>query len=180
MTQSRMTQSRMTQSRMSQSRMTQSPRGTSAVTPYLCVRRCGGAIDWYEAVFGAVEDGPRYVDPDGRVGHAAIRIGGAPLMLSDAYPDYGAVAPEEGATTATYALQVYVPDAEATVAAAERAGAVVQRPVAEAHGDRMGTLLDPFGVRWMVGTHVRDVGVEDAATEAARFARTGAAPGPLR
>lgn len=157
------------------------PAGTSAITPYLCVRRCSDAIVWYAEIFGAVEDGPRYTDPDGRVGHASVRIGGAPVMLSDAYPDYGAVAPDEAATTATFALQVYVPDADAAVAAAERAGAVVQRAVAEAfHGSRMGTLLDPFGVRWMVGTHVRDVSADEAAGAAERFATTGAEPGPLR
>jgi len=156
------------------------PPGTSTVTPYLCVRRRSAAIDWYVDVFGAVEDGPRYTDPDGRVGHASIRIGGAEIMLSDAYPDYGAVAPEEGAATATFAVQVFVPDADATVAAAERAGAVVQRPVADAfHGSRLGTLMDPFGVRWMVGTHVRDPGAEELTAAADRFARTGAEPGPL-
>ena len=156
------------------------PPGTSAVTPYVCVRRCSAAIDWYAAVFGAVEDGPRYTDPDGRVGHAEIRIGDARLMLSDAYPDHGAVAPEEGVATATFALQIYVPDADATVAAAERVGAAVQRPVAEAfYGERMGTLLDPFGVRWMVGTHVRDVGADETAAAAERFAQTGAEPGSV-
>ena len=156
------------------------PPGTSTVTPYICVRRCSAAIDWYVEVFGAVEAGPRYTDPDGRVGHAEIRIGDAQVMLSDAYPDYGAVAPEEGVATATFALQVYVPDADATVAAAERAGAAVQRPVAEAfYGDRMGTLLDPFGVRWMVGTHVRDVSADETAAAAERFARTGADAGPV-
>ena len=157
------------------------PPGTSAVTPYLCVRRCGAAIDWYAEVFGAVEQGPRYTDPDGRVGHAEIRIGGAQVMLSDAYPDYGAVAPEEDATAATFALQVYVPDADATVAAAERRGATVQRPVAEEfYGSRIGTLLDPFGVRWMVATHVRDVGAAEVSAAAERFATTGAEPGPVR
>jgi PhnB protein len=156
------------------------PSRTSAVTPYVCVRRCSAAIDWYAEVFGAVEDGPRYTDPDGRVGHASIRIDGAEIMLSDAYPDYGAVAPEDGAVATTFALQVHVPDADATVAAAERAGAVVERPVAEAfHGSRMGTLTDPFGVRWMVGTYVRDVGTDELAAAADRFARTGADPGPL-
>ena len=157
------------------------PPGTSVVTPYLCVRRCSAAIDWYTEVFGAVEDGPRYPDPDGRVGHAEIRIGDARVMLSDAYPDYGAVAPEEGAATATFALQLFVPDVDATVAAAERAGAVVQRPVTEEfYGSRMGTLMDPFGVRWMVGTHVRAPGADEMAAAADRFARTGAEPGPLR
>ena len=156
------------------------PPGASAVTPYICPRRCAAAIDWYVEVFGAVEDGPRYTDPDGRVGHASIRIGGAEIMLSDAYPDFGAVAPEEGVTTATFALQVFVPDADATVAAAERAGAQVQRPVEEAfHGSRMGTLMDPFGVRWMVGTFVREVGTDELAAAADRFAKTGAEAGPL-
>lgn len=156
------------------------PTGTSAVTPYVCVRRCSAAIDWYAEVFGAVEDGSRYTDPDGRVGHASIRIGGAEIMLSDAYPDYGAVAPEEGVATATFAVQVFVPDADATVAAAERAGAQVQRPVSEAfHGSRMGTVLDPFGVRWMIGTHVRDPGADELAAAAERFATTGAEPGPV-
>jgi PhnB protein len=156
------------------------PPGTSVVTPYVCVRRCSAAIDWYGDVFGAVEEEPRYTDPDGRVGHASIRIGDAQVMLSDAYPDHGAVAPGEGVTTATFALQIYVPDADTTVADAERAGAVVQRPVAEQfHGSRMGTLMDPFGVRWMVGTHVRDVDADTTAAAAERFAATGAEPGPL-
>ena len=48
------------------------------------------------------------------MGHASIRIGGAEIMLSDAYPDYGAVAPADGATTATFAVQLFVPDADAT------------------------------------------------------------------
>ena len=156
------------------------PTGTSAVTPYVCVRRCSAAIDWYAEVFGAVEDGSRYTDPDGRVGHASIRIGGAEIMLSDAYPDYGAVAPEEGVATATFAVQVFVPDADATVAAAERAGAQVQRPVSEAfHGSRMGTLMDPFGVRWMVGTYVHEVADDDLTAASERFATMGAERGPL-
>jgi len=151
-----------------------------ALTPYICVRRCAAAIDWYVEVFGAVEDGPRFIDPDGRVGHASIRIGGAEIMVSDAYPDYGAVAPEEGATATTFALQVEVPDADATVAAAERLGAAVQRPVAEEfYGSRTGTLTDPFGVRWMVSTRVRNVDADELAAATERFARTGAEPGPV-
>lgn len=101
----------------------------STLTPYVCPRRCAAAIDWYVAVLDAVEVGQRYVDPDGRVGHAEIIIGSARLMLSDEYPDYGAVAPLQGSTTATFALQFQVPDADATVAKTQTAGAIVQRPV---------------------------------------------------
>ncbi len=69
---------------------------TSAITTYICVREAAKAIDWYVDVFGATEEGDRYVDADGRIGHASINIDGAQIMLSDAYPDYGSVSPEPG------------------------------------------------------------------------------------
>jgi uncharacterized glyoxalase superfamily protein PhnB len=152
----------------------------TALTPYVCPRRCAKAIDWYVEVFGALEDGPRYVDPDGRIGHAEISIGRARLMLSDEYPDYGAVAPPAGSTTATFALHLQVPDADAAVARAKAAGAVVQRAVDEqVAGHRMGTILDPFGIRWMISTPIRDVSEEELAAEAREFSASGAPPGPL-
>ena len=150
------------------------------LTPYVCPRRCTEAIDWYAEVFGAVEDGQRYVDPDGRIGHAEIQIGSARLMLSDEYPDYGAVAPPPGNTTATFALQLHLPDADVVVAKAAAAGAVVQRSVdEEVAGYRMGTIMDPFGIRWMVSTKVREVSAEELAAEVQAFAETGATDGPL-
>lgn len=154
------------------------PPGATVLSPYVCPRECAKAIDWYVDVFGAVEDGDRFVDPDGRIGHAQVILDGANLMLSDAYPDYGAVAPEPGNTTATFALHLYVPDVDATVAAAESAGALVQRaPEDQPYGSRMATLVDPFGVRWMVATQVRDVGAEEMARQAREF--SGAEPGPV-
>ncbi len=56
----------------------------------------------------------------------------------------------------------------------------MQRPVEEQfYGSRMGTIIDPFGIRWMIGTHVRDVSKEQMAAAAAEFAETGAAPDPV-
>lgn len=154
------------------------PSYSAVLTPYICPRDCAKAIDWYVDLLGAVEDGTRFVEPDGRVGHAQLSIAGATIMLSDAHPDHGSVAPEAGNSVATFALNLYVPDADATVAAAQRAGAVVQRPVEEQfYGDRMGTFVDPFGVRWMIATHVRDVSAEEMAESAANY--SGAEPGPL-
>lgn len=150
------------------------PSGGRVLTPYICPREAAQAIDWYADVFGATETMDRFVDPDGRVGHAQLEIDGAQIMVSDAYPDFGAVAPEPGNTTATFALSLYVPDADATVAAAERAGAVVQRPVEEQfYGSRMGTMIDPFGVRWMIATQVRDVSAADYAAAVEGFAEHG-------
>lgn len=156
------------------------PSGSDALTPYICPRECAKAIDWYADVFGAVEEGERYVEPNGGVGHAEIRIDGAAIMLSDAFLDYGTAAPDVGNTTTTYALNLYVPDVDATVAAAEKAGAVIQRPVEDQfYGARMGTLIDPFGVRWMVATHVRDVSPQEMATAAEAYGEAGAEPGPV-
>ena len=155
------------------------PPGTTVLTPYICPRDAAKAIAWYCDVLGAVEEGERYVDPGGKVGHAMVSIGGAQIMVSDAFPDYGAEAPAPGNTTATFALNLYVPDADATVAAAEKADAVVQRSVEEQfYGSRMGTLVDPFGVRWMVGTHVRDVSQAELDRAAAEY--SGAEPGPVQ
>lgn len=148
------------------------------LTPYICPRDCAAAIAWYVDVLGATELGERYVEPSGKVGHAAIDIDGAQIMLSDAFPDYGCDAPAPGNVTATFALNLYVPDADATVARAQAAGAVVQRPVEEQfYGSRMGTLIDPFGVRWMVATHVRDVSLETLDQAARDY--EGAEPGPV-
>jgi len=156
------------------------PEGSPVLTPYVCPRDAARAIDWYIEVFGAVETGERFVADDGRIGHADLSIDGARLMISDAYPDYGAVAPEAGNVVATFALQLFVPDADATVAKAAARGAVVQRPVEEQfHGARLGTLVDPFGVRWMISTHVRDVSPEEMKKEMEKFATEGAPKGPI-
>jgi len=150
------------------------------LTPYICPRRAAEAIDWYARIFGAVETTGRFVDADGRLGHANLSIDGAHLMVADAHPDHGAVAPPEASSAATYALSLYVEDVDATMSAAAAAGADVQTPPADQfHGSRMGTMIDPFGVRWMVGTHQREVSAEEMADAAARYAET-AAPGAPR
>jgi uncharacterized glyoxalase superfamily protein PhnB len=59
-------------------------------------------------------------------------------------------------------LHLYVNDADAFVAKAAAAGAKVTMPVNEAFwGDRYGQLEDPFGHRWSVATHVKDVSPAD-------------------
>ncbi|MGH8911532.1 MAG: VOC family protein [Acidimicrobiia bacterium] len=152
------------------------PTGSQELITYICPRDAALAIEWYGEVFGAEESTERFVDPDGRVGHAQIQIGQADIMVSDAYPDFGAVAPEPGNVTATFALNLYVPDADATMAKAAAAGATIQRPVEEQfYGARMGTMIDPFGVRWMIGTHVRDVSPKEMSAAVDDFAESGQA-----
>jgi PhnB protein len=132
------------------------PDGYHSVTPYLIVKDAVRALEFYKAAFGATEL-MRMMQPDGRVGHAEIRIGDSPVMLADEFPEIGARGPETiGGTPVS--LMIYVPDVDAVVARAVAAGAKLTRPVADQfYGDRNGIVSDPFGHTWFVATHVEDV-----------------------
>jgi PhnB protein len=128
-----------------------------SVLPYICVQDASEAIDFYVAAFGARELF-RLVDPsDGRIGHAEIQIGEAVIMLSDEYPDFGAVSPPRlGGSPVKF--QVYVEDVDAAFARALAAGAVESRPVAdEFFGDRLGSVVDPFGHTWTLAMQVEEI-----------------------
>ncbi|WBQ02025.1 VOC family protein [Kribbella sp. CA-293567] len=136
------------------------------LTPYLCCRDAAKAIEWYGEIFGARPTETPFVGADGRIGHAELEIDGAAFMLSDAYPEVGVASPAPDGLP-TYAMNLYVPDVDATVNAAEKAGATIEKPLADTfYGARAATFRDPFGVRWSVATHLRDVG--EAALDAAK------------
>jgi len=59
-------------------------------------------------------------------------------------------------------LMLYVPNVDDVFKRAVDAGAKQLRPVEnQFYGDRMGTLEDPFGHVWSIGTHVEDVSPEE-------------------
>jgi PhnB protein len=132
------------------------PEGYHTATPYLIVHDAPAAIDFYKRVFGAVEV-VRMQQPDGKVGHAEIRVGDSHIMLADEHPEIAAYSPRHyGGTPVT--LMLYFPDADATFAQAVAAGASELRPMADQfYGDRSGVVQDPFGHKWVLATHVRDV-----------------------
>lgn len=135
------------------------------LTPYIAVRDAAAAIEFYCQALGARESGARFTDPDGRIGHAEISFGDFALMLSDEYPDYGAISPTTLGGSPVL-LHLYVDDVDATVARAESAGAEVLRAAEDQpYGDRAATILDPFGHRWMISTALE---VVDKATLAER------------
>ena len=136
------------------------PDGMHGATPYLCCRDAARAIEFYKEAFGAVET-MRLAEPNGRVGHAELRIGEALLMLSDEYPEMKILSPQALGGTAT-AIHLYVENVDAFCARAVAAGATFSRPVADQfYGDRVGTLYDPFGHRWSIATRVADVSTEE-------------------
>jgi len=132
------------------------PEGCPALMPYLIVRRAAEAIEFYKQAFGAVEI-MRLDAPDGSIGHAEVRIGDAVIMLSEENPAWDSQSPEAlGGSPVT--LFLYVPDVDTTFANAIKAGAKELMPVKDQFwGDRTGVVIDPFGHRWHIGTHIEDV-----------------------
>jgi PhnB protein len=137
------------------------PEGYHSVTPYLYLRDAAKALEFYKRALNASELF-RFPMPDGRIGHAEIRIGDSVVMLADEAPERGVKSPQTlGGTSAGMAL--YVEDCDALFKRAVEAGAKVDRPLADQfYGDRSGTIIDPFGHRWTISTHVEDVSPEEA------------------
>lgn len=124
--------------------------------PYLAFKDASAAIAFYKQAFGAVE-AYRLAAPGGRVGHAELQIGKVTFMLSDEWPEAGALSAEHFGGTPV-GLCLYVQDVDAFVRRAEEAGATILRPVTDQfYGDRSGTITDPFGYKWTIATHIEDV-----------------------
>lgn len=137
------------------------PEGYHSVTPYLAIDGAAEAIDWYARAFGATE--VFRMEQDGKIGHAEIRIGDSHIMLADEFPEMNHVGPKtRGGATASFVI--YLEEVDAAFTRAIEAGATESQPVADKpYGDRMGTLTDPFGHVWSLGTHVEDVSPEEIA-----------------
>jgi uncharacterized glyoxalase superfamily protein PhnB len=139
------------------------PARLRSITPYLATHDPAAAIEWYTEVFAAQLLSDPIVMPDGRIGHAELRIGDSAIMLAGEFPEEDHRSPL-ALGGSTVALQVYVPDVEATYALAVERGATPLRPISENYGARGGAIRDPFGHRWFVSTQIDidDVPVEDA------------------
>ena len=132
------------------------PQGYHSATPYLIVNGAARAIEFYKKAFGATEL-MRFPGPGGKLMHAEIKVGDSPIMLADEMPEMEAKSPQAYGGTPV-GIMLYVTDADATFKQAVAAGAKVVKPVQDQfYGDRSGTLIDPFGHKWTIGTHVEDV-----------------------
>ena len=136
------------------------PDGMHTVTPHLVCAGAADAIEFYKKAFNAVET-IRLPGPQGKLMHAAIRIGDSAVMLVDEFPDMGAFGPKwlKGSPVT---IHLYVEDVDAFVERAVAAGAKITMPLEDMFwGDRYCKLEDPFGHHWSVATHVRDVSPEE-------------------
>ena len=130
------------------------------ITPHVVVRDAARAIDWYTNVLGA-EERLRIPVPDGRLMSVELRFGDSTVMLADEFPEMGIVSPQT--LGGTYmALHLMVEDVDGVWQRALEAGAEVFHPLQDSFwGERHGQVIDPFGHRWGLAQHLRDVSHEE-------------------
>lgn len=132
------------------------PAGYHSITPYLIVNGAAAALEFYKTAFGAKER-VRMPEPSGRIGHAEITIGTSHVMLADEHPEMGFRSPQ-GNTTPPTSIVLYVKDVDAVFERAVSNGARVERSLEnQFYGDRTATVIDPYGHRWHIHTHIEDV-----------------------
>ena len=139
-----------------------------SISAHIVVQDAGRAATFYREAFGA-EELERIPTPDGRIMSLQLRVACSVLHVADEFPEMGVLAPPSiGGTPVVLALDVA--DADAVVARAVTAGAEVRQPVQDMFwGDRHGQIEDPFGHRWNISQHVRDVPHDDVVAAAAKL-----------
>lgn len=143
------------------------PEGYEGITPYLYLRGADKAIDFYKRAFGAKELF-RMPGPHDSIGHAEIKIRNSTIMLAD----WDTGSQERLTEGASFLL--YFEDVDKAWKQAVDAGATVGDPLENRfYGDRMGTLIDPFGLNWFLGQHIEDVSPEEMEKRAAAAVQTG-------
>jgi len=136
------------------------PDGYHSVQPYLYFKSSANAIAFYAKAFGATER-LRMAGKDGKIGHAEIQIGDSCVMMADEHPSIGAYSPEHYGGV-PMSLMIYVEDCDAVYKSAIAAGAKsVREPADQFYGDRTAGVADPFGFHWYIGTHIKDVSMEE-------------------
>ncbi len=136
------------------------PEGYNTITPNLVVADAAKAIDFYKKAFGVTEIA-RMPGPNGGIMHAELRIGDSVFMLGDEMPEMGSRGPK-ALGGSPVSLYVYVENVDAAWDRAIKAGATSMMPLADMFwGDRAGWLEDPFGHKWALAQHVKDLTPEE-------------------
>ena len=134
------------------------PQGYTTITPSMTVKDAPKVIDFYKKAFDAKEH-MRMAGPDGKIMHAEIQIGNAIIMMNDEVMGSRSAQTLGGCPISFY---VYVDNADAAFKKAIAAGAKQEYPITEMFwGDKMGTVADPFGYKWTIAQHIKDVSPED-------------------
>jgi len=148
------------------------PEGFGTLTPYLVMSGASEAIEFYKKVFNATEL-VRMPMPNGKVGHAELRVGNSRFMLADEMPEMNMRGPKSLGGSPV-GLCVYFEDCDSVFNRAVASGAKVERALADQfYGDRSGTVIDPFGHVWTIATHKEDVSPEEIKQRMAKMPKHG-------
>ena len=152
------------------------PDGYTSLTPFLVCSPAAAAIDFYCDVLGATV-AMRMDGPDGTVPHAELDLPMGRLQLGDPSQAYGLVAPAVPPPAASSSSTcIYVADVDAVFArAVERGATVREEPSTCVTGDRLASVVDPFGHRWAIMTKVDDVTAAEQERRLADWAAAEAA-----
>lgn len=133
------------------------PENFHTVTPTLTIKGAAQAIDFYKKALGAQEI-MRMSAPDGKIGHAEIKIGDSIIFISDEMQMPGCPRSPQSLGGVTGTLYLYVEDVDRAFQRAIDAGGKQTSPPTDMFwGDRHGAFVDPFGHMWSLSTHVRDL-----------------------
>ncbi len=157
------------------------PQDCDGLIPHLCCASAADAIEFYKKAFGATERF-RMMAPDGRrLMHAQIEIGGKPVFLADDFPEYCGGKSQTGIALggSPVTLHRYVHDVDAAFQQAVAAGCTVMMPPMDMFwGDRYAAVVDPYGHKWALATHLKDM--TPAEMEAAMHEAFKHAPAPAK
>jgi PhnB protein len=146
------------------------PAGMHTITAHIVVSDAAAAADWYKDILGA-EERNRIALPGGKLMQVELRFGDSAVMLADEFPEAGVLSPLSVGGTATV-LHLYTNDVDALWNRAVDAGAHVRQPLQDAFwGERYGQITDPFGHRWGLAQHLREVSLDEIEEAAAAMFR---------
>ena len=136
------------------------------ITPHIVVRDAERAVAWYAQALGA-EERSRIPLPGGKLMSVELAFGDSTVMLADEFPEAGVLSPLSVGGTSVV-LNISTDDVDALWQRALDAGAEVLHPLADAFwGERHGQITDPFGHRWGLAQHIRDVPHDEVVRAAA-------------
>lgn len=144
------------------------PNGYHSITPYLIVNNALHAIEFYKKIFHATEIFCMK-NPDGKIGHAELKIGDSTIMLADEFPEMECFSPKTLGGS-PIGILLYLEDVDTVTENAVKAGAEIIKPLENKfYGDRSASIKDPFGHNWTLATHIEDVTEEEMTRRAKEF-----------
>jgi PhnB protein len=141
-----------------------------SITPHIVVRDAARAAEWYREALGA-EERSRIPVPGGKLMSVELRFGDSAVMIADEFPEMDVLSPLSIGGTPVV-LHLDTDDVEALWNRALQAGAQVRHPLHDAFwGERYGQITDPFGHRWGLAQHQREVPLDELEEAAAAMFR---------